>query len=424
MMTNASMRALIEHCPLGLSQHRSSGEFIAASPACARLLGCAARDLVDRNLFELIAERGQSEDSSRLRSEWSATCTTHRERQLRFLYRRPDGQTIWIEALLRPILSDAAAGGSDGPGGEGDAPGEAEGATESPQVLLCTRDITREVAEEKAQAERLARAELAAKHRDYLVQMTPGLIWFGPVKPDLSSYHVEFISEYLFRVTGYTAKQWLETPGFWRSILHPEDRDPILAAVPTAMEKGRPIGPYRIFASDGRIMWLQSQMCLERDAAGVPVRMYGLTLDMTAFQEAQQARMAMQQELAEKAQHLLELSTPLIPISEDVLVMPLIGTLDPVRAHHAMETVLNSVSASRARRVLLDLTGVSSVDQTAASSLLRMVRAVKLLGAQVILTGVRAEIARALTTLGIQLSDITTRTSLRTAIAEFSGSTR
>ena len=318
---------------------------------------------------------------------------------------------IWIEALLRVITT-------------GDSGDEAERPADAPQVLLCTRDITAEVAAEREQAGRLARAELAARHRDYLVRMTPGLIWFGPVKPDLSSYHLEFMSEYLFRATGYTAKQWLETPGFWRSILHPEDRDHILASVPAAMAQERPIGPYRIFASDGRIMWIQSQMCLERDAAGVPVRMYGLTLDMTAFQEAQQARMAMQQELAEKAQHLLELSTPLIPISEDVLVMPVIGTLDPVRAQHAMETVLNSVTARRARCVLVDLTGVSFVDKAAASALLRMVRAVKLVGSQVILTGMRAEIARALTTLEIQLSEITTRTSLRTAITEFAGQLR
>lgn len=396
------MRTLIEHCPLGLSQHRISGEFLAFSPACTRLLGKSQSELLGCSLLELIG----TDDSARVRSVWTEVCRTQSEQQLRFSYRRPDGQIIWIEALLRFLAAGVPSG-------------EAEPETGESQVLCFARDVTAEVAAEADRAARLARAELAAKHRDYLVEMTPGLIWFGPVKPDLSSYHVEFMSDYLFRVTGYTAKQWLETPGFWRSILHPEDRDKILAAVPEAMAKERPLGPYRIIVSSGRIMWIQSQMRLERDAAGVPIRMYGLTLDMTAFQEAQQERIAIQQELAEKARHLLELSTPIIPISDEVLVMPLIGTLDPVRAQHALDTVLGSVTAMRARRVIVDLTGVSSVDQDAAAALLRMVRSVRLVGAQVILTGMRGEIARALVQLDIPLAEITTRTSLRFAIAEF-----
>jgi rsbT co-antagonist protein RsbR len=248
--------------------------------------------------------------------------------------------------------------------------------------------------------------------------MTPGLVWFGPVSPDLSSYRAVFISEYLFRVTGYSAKQWLETPGFWQSILHPEDREHILKTAPLAMKEGRAIGPYRIFASDGRTLWIQSQMTLERDASGVPIRMYGLTLDMTAFQQAQHERMSLQQKLAEQAQRLLELSTPLIPVSEDVLVMPLIGTLDPARAQHALETLLGTVTALRVRHVLVDLTGVSIVDTVGVTALVKMAAAVRLLGARVILTGMRAEIARAMVALHTELGEVTTRPSLRAAIAE------
>ena len=104
-------------------------------------------------------------------------------------------------------------------------------------------------------------------------RMIPGLVWFGPVSPDLKSYRAVYISEYLFRATGYTAKQWLETPGFWASILHPEDREQNLKDVPAAMAAERPIGPYRILAGDARVLWLKSQLLIERDAAGVPVRM-------------------------------------------------------------------------------------------------------------------------------------------------------
>lgn len=397
-MNETSLRFLVENCPLWLSQHHPDGRFVAASPACEQLLGRSQSELLEIDLLQLADEA----DQPQLRSAWSQVCASQGEPEVRFQYRRPDGPVRWIAAKLRLVAARAL-----------------DGSGEPPQVLCCARDVTTEVAAERARAERLAQAEQAERHRDYLVRMTPGLIWFGPVKPDLSSYHVEYMSEYLFRATGYTAKQWLETPGFWRSILHPEDRDRVLADAPAAMAEERASIPYRIFASDGRVMWVQSQLCLERSADGVPVRMYGLTLDMTAFQQAQHERMALQEELVRQAQRLLELSTPLIPISEEVLVMPVIGTLDPARAQHAQETVLNSVSKLRARRVLIDLTGVGLVDQSAVAALLRMVQAVQLLGAQAILTGVRAEVARAIITLGINLSSLATRASLREAIAEF-----
>jgi rsbT co-antagonist protein RsbR len=398
------MRFLIEHCPLGLSQHRTSGEFVAASPSCAALFGYAVKDLLGRDLFALM----QDADQGLVRTQWAQVTAVTPEHKLRFTCVRPDGSSVLLEATLRHV---AAAADPDPAVGAADPP--------EPHILCCLRDITQEVEKERTRAARLAEAELAERHRDILVGMMPGLVWFGPVSPDLKTYRATYMSEYLFRVTGYTAKQWLETPGFYRSVIHPEDRDHILAAAPKAMAEERPLGPYRILAHDGRVLWIRSQMKVERDAAGVPVRMYGLTLDMTAFQQAQQERMRLQEEVARQAQHLLDLSTPLIPVSEDVLVMPVIGTLDPARAQHALETVLAGVSAARARYVLVDLTGVSSVDTAAAMALLRMVHSVALLGARVVLTGMRSETAREVTMLGIDLKGVMTQPTLRAAVSKY-----
>ena len=148
------------------------------------------------------------------------------------------------------------------------------------------------------------------------------------------------------------------------------------------------------------------------------LRMYGLTLDMTSFQQAQQERAALQQELADQGQRLLELSAPLIPVSEDVLVMPLIGSLDPARAQHAMETLLAGVRQHRARFVLVDLTGVAVVDARGAAALHKMTTAVQLLGGRIVLTGMRTEIGRALVALDSELSGVATCASLREAIAQ------
>lgn len=398
---SAIAQVLVEQSPVGLSLHREDGSWLYASPACNRLLGLPDGDVPTEGWGTLLSASCSAEDAARARSAWAQVCSSSSDVRLQLRHANRAGQARWIEVTLR--ATSQASSSEDGPA----------------QRICCGwRDTTDEVEREAARAQRLAEAEQAERHRDILVAMLPGLVWFGPVAPDLSSYRATYMSEYLFRVTGYTAQQWLQTPGFWQSILHPEDRESVLAAVPKASKEERPLGPYRIVASDGRVLWIQSQMKLERDAAGVPVRMYGLTLDMTPFQQAQHERAVLQQELAEQAQRLLELSAPLIPVSEDVLVMPLIGTLDPARAQHAMETLLNGVRSFRARYVLVDLTGVAIVDAAGAAALHKMATAVQLLGARIVLTGMRAEIGRALVEQDNELAGVTTVASLREAIAQ------
>ena len=114
---------------------------------------------------------------------------------------------------------------------------------------------------------------------------------------------------------------------------------------------------------------------------------------------------------------LHEVSLPVISVFQGVLVMPLIGSIDSDRARQIIETLLSGIAAQRARLALLDITGVRTVDTHVASTLLHAARAAKLLGAEVILTGINAEVASALVKLGIGLGDIVTRSTLESGIA-------
>jgi DNA-binding LacI/PurR family transcriptional regulator/anti-anti-sigma regulatory factor len=111
-----------------------------------------------------------------------------------------------------------------------------------------------------------------------------------------------------------------------------------------------------------------------------------------------------------------EISTPIIPLLPHVLLIPLIGTLDTARAHQLIETVLYGVSGAQATEVLLDLTGVPLVDTQVAGALIQVTRAAMLLGAHVILVGVRPEIAQSLVSLGIDLSFVGTEATLSAAV--------
>jgi anti-anti-sigma factor len=148
------------------------------------------------------------------------------------------------------------------------------------------------------------------------------------------------------------------------------------------------------------------------------VRLVGRGQDITDRKLAEAERQRLQNELIEAQQVALqELSTPLIPISDTVLVMPLIGRIDTRRAGQILETLLEGIQRQQADLAIIDITGVSLVDTQVAHTLLQAARAVKLLGAQVVLTGLRSEVAQTLVGLGVDLSDIVTRGTLQSGIA-------
>jgi rsbT co-antagonist protein RsbR len=115
---------------------------------------------------------------------------------------------------------------------------------------------------------------------------------------------------------------------------------------------------------------------------------------------------------------LRETSTPITEIWDGVLTLPIIGTLDSSRTMLIMEALLNRIAAERASAVVMDVTGVHTVDSQVSHHMIQMVRAIQLMGATAILTGIRPEIARAMTSLNIDLGNVTTRASLSDGLKE------
>lgn len=119
----------------------------------------------------------------------------------------------------------------------------------------------------------------------------------------------------------------------------------------------------------------------------------------------------------QEAARLAELSTPLLSISDQTLVMPLIGTIDSARIKQLIQNLLDGVSQRHARTVILDITGVQIVDTQVANALIQAAQALNLLGTSVLLSGIRPEVAQTLVGLGINLSTIKTYATLQSAIA-------
>lgn len=113
---------------------------------------------------------------------------------------------------------------------------------------------------------------------------------------------------------------------------------------------------------------------------------------------------------------LLELSAPLIPVFENITVMPLIGTIDTERAKQIMDNLLHGVVKHRAEVVLIDITGVPVVDTMVAHYIIQAAEAVRLVGSQCMLVGIRPEIAQTIVNLGINLNKFVTKNTLKKGI--------
>jgi predicted ATPase/GAF domain-containing protein/anti-anti-sigma regulatory factor/tRNA A-37 threonylcarbamoyl transferase component Bud32 len=120
---------------------------------------------------------------------------------------------------------------------------------------------------------------------------------------------------------------------------------------------------------------------------------------------------------AELKGELVLVQTPFIPITDQIAVMPLIGNLDVERARQVLETALREVEASRAKVVILDVTGVKDFDAGAVSKVVSATRALRLLGAQAMMTGIRPGMARSLIELSLDLEGVVTQGTLQSGIA-------
>jgi len=125
---------------------------------------------------------------------------------------------------------------------------------------------------------------------------------------------------------------------------------------------------------------------------------------------------SMIQRLRDQQKVVLELSTPVIQVWDNVLVLPLIGSVDSARAQQIMENVLVKIGETGSKVIIIDITGVPIIDTLVASHLIKTVSAARLLGAKTIITGINPEIAQTLVHLGVDLEEIATKSNLAMGI--------
>ncbi len=261
-------------------------------------------------------------------------------------------------------------------------------------------------------------AEVLTRERraNDLIASVPGLIWEARGMNKGVGNVLSFVSDYITPMLGYRPDECVGNPGFWRGVVHPEDAPRIGPAIGEIYAKGGGIVQYRWLRKDGRPIWIESRLHILRGENGEHQGARALTLDISARKNAELSRQRLQAEVIEaQSAALVEMSVPLLPISDEIVVVPLIGSLDRTRTERVVDTLLHR--RGRAQFVIIDITGVHRVDADATHILLAATKMLRLLGATVVLTGIGSEVAQTLVNLGSEHEGIVVHATLERGIA-------
>ncbi len=123
-----------------------------------------------------------------------------------------------------------------------------------------------------------------------IVSSVPGVVWEAHGNPDKDSQQIDYVSEHVTRMLGYSVEEWLATPNFWLTIVHPDDREEAARHTREHFAAGGfRTNSFRWLTKDGRAIWVESHSMVVKDAGGKPIGMRGVTLDMTARRRAEES---------------------------------------------------------------------------------------------------------------------------------------
>ena len=158
---------------------------------------------------------------------------------------------------------------------------------------------------------------------------------------------------------------------------------------------------------------------IPNDAGGLSDALWAATelLDKLGLQTVKVFQASREEIIGRQQTELLELSTPVVKLWDGILALPMIGTLDSARTQIVMESLLQKIVDTESQIAIIDITGVPTVDTLVAQHLLKTVTALRLMGADCIISGVRPQIAQTIVHLGVDLQGVTTKANLADALA-------
>jgi len=282
----------------------------------------------------------------------------------------------------------------------------------------------------RAGEDRFRRLTLALEDAIYDFDMTTDSVWR---------------SESFERISGAPQELYADA-GWWRSNLHPDDRDVAFKALDDAIAAGEETwtSEYRLKRSSGEYAILVDRGIIMRNESGRPVRIVGALADVTEKRklEAQvrdsierlsavaneleakntlleheiAERTAQQENLRLQNEAIRMLSAPVVQVWDNVLALPVIGVVDGPRASEIMHKLLDEIVRTTSQFAVLDLTGMGHIDAETAMHLFDIVRAANLLGSRTLISGISPEIAKTMVDFGIEAEGFQSFGTLKDAL--------
>ena len=256
--------------------------------------------------------------------------------------------------------------------------------------------------------------QLRANEKQYRGYFDAALIGLAITSPEKEWIDV---NNHLCSILGYSLDELREMT--WVELTHPDDIEVDIAQI-NRLSVGE-ISEYslekRFIRKDGAVIHAFLAVKTRHAADGTVQDFVALVQDITERKNAEAEHERLQQEVIEVQQHAIqELSVPIIPVMDQVIIMPLIGSIDSMRASDIMRTLLAGISQHLAKIVILDITGVAIVDTGVAAYLDKIIQAARLKGARTIITGISDAVAETIIDLGIDWSNVETLRDLQTGL--------
>jgi PAS domain S-box-containing protein len=261
-----SLASIVESSEDAIISKKLDGSIVSWNASAERIYGYTSEEAKGENISILAPDDRREELLHIFEALKRGESITH----LETVRRTKDGRLIDVALTLSPTRDEA---------------GRVTGAS------TIARDITDRKRADQERSLMAAQIENERQRLNNLVAHVPGVVWEAWGGPDQASQRIDFVSEYVEKMLGYGTEQWLSTPNFWLSIVHPDDAERAAQEAAAIFASGRGgTSRFRWVAKDGRTIWVEAQSVVMCDDSENPIGMRGVTMDITERKRAEDAQ--------------------------------------------------------------------------------------------------------------------------------------
>jgi len=389
----ARFRAMVDSAPVGLVQDDGTGQCTYANDAWCTIMGLTREQAPGRAWQKLF----HPDDVEEIRASFIATKKSGAPFAADYRIIRPDGATRWVQGKMTPQKSP-----------EGTLRGYVGTILDITDLKEARAALENTVAARTAD---LRKANDGLRIFEALAEHAVDAIVLANPEGDVT--HVNGAYQRMFGVGAEVMGALLV------DAIRPRDAAAREALYAALVDGSAYRGSVTLRGADEAPLPAQVDCYVVRGGPEEVLGLAAMIRDLSDEQREEVERAELEARVITSQEALIrELSTPLVPLADGVIAMPLVGSISEARAQQILEALLAGIGEHHATTAILDITGVSTVDTHAANALIAAAQAARLLGTRVIISGIGSAVARTLVELDVDLQGTTTKSTLAAAIAD------